>query len=341
MGAPRAGTPGAVAVPLKAKETAAEAAERAGWPWWTGVPTGLGSLWEARPRSHERRLLALLDGDGGPRAVTLESHRPGTAYAALSPPWLPDASAYDELLAFAERTGRASGALVLRWPEGEHWLEGHAPAAAPPLHVQSTRESCGPSAVLMALSALGLRPAPAAIEDGRGEEVRLWREASSTVGTDPLALARAGVARGAAAEVVVSIDEAQLAALAASARPDTGPDDLARFLEAGMTARAQAAGVVVRHAPFTLADLDAVLGRGGIAVVLIDVAALHGASSAHWITVHAREGEHYLANDPDPLPGEDERDARAVPLPRHLLDELAWFGTPPVRALIALERSSR
>ncbi len=210
------------------------------------------------------------------------------------------------------------------------WRDG-GPRRAVPYMRQTTDFTCGPVALQMGLCGLGLQDRP-----GREQEMRLWREATTVGGCEPLGLALAAADRGAVPEVVLSTEEPILLELC---RTDE-ERDLRAFIQAGFRAETAARGIDVETAAFDLDRLRGALDDGGVALVLIEQFGMHAESCPHWITVHgvSGDGDVFYVNDPwtDADLGETWVDALDLPLPAATLDRLAWYGTPSYRGMIVL-----
>lgn len=339
-------------------------------PWTAGVPAELLAHWKSSHPHQQRTLVAVLGEEDEVQAVGLEVHRPTTAYAKLLPVHAASAEAEAALVAAVEERAFAAGAAVVKrevprelvgspaWeaalaagyvapevpetaapvlaardtvPAGLLRFKGEGPRGGLPYYRQTTDFTCGPVSAHVALTSLGLLP-----ELTREEELRLWREATTTEGCDPLGLALAASSRGAQVEVHLSTTEPILLELAA----DGNNADLRRFIQRGFRERVVEAGIPLHTRAFTLEDLDAALDSGAVVAVLIEELGMHAESCPHWIAVHSREGDVYYAQDPwtDADESESWLDGHALPLPRTSLDRMAWYGKPAVRAMVTLRR---
>ncbi|WP_084464184.1 peptidase C39 family protein [Microtetraspora fusca] len=212
---------------------------------------------------------------------------------------------------------------------GQVRWRGAAPDRALPYMRQTTDFTCGPVALQLALCGLGLQDQP-----DRGEEMRMWRQATTVAGCDPLGLALAAADRGAVPEVLLSTEQPTLLELCTTDEER----DLRRFIQSGFRADLAERGITVETTVFDLDRLRAVLADGAIALVLIEQLGMHAEPSPHWITVHSVDGDIFYANDPwtDADLGETYLDALDLPLPSATLDRLAWYGTPSYRSMVVL-----
>jgi len=307
--------------------TEGPAADPAGVLLAVGRPTAallrLAGFW-VKPETPDapavaRRLAARLEAAARQAGVLALRAAPGSAEEGLDPALLP-------LLGLDGGTS----------PYSERWL-GNAlplPRHAIPLYAQTTRFTCGPATLLMALGALAGRM------PSRTDEIALWREATSIVslagpgGCDPFGLAVAAWARGLLPEIRITTRWPTL-----TERIDTEEKrDLIGFAQAEFQERAAAAGIPVRHGDFALAELAAPIAAGGLVLLLVDQFPTHGRHSPHWLLLHHAWEGGFLANDPwpDPLRREGLADAENLPLRLEDLERMARFGEPPYRAAIIL-----
>ncbi|GLX09416.1 peptidase C39 family protein [Microbispora sp. NBRC 16548] len=328
------------------------------------VPADLIRRWRLAGGVQVRTLVTARTEDGTLAGAAFEVHRPLTAYRKIVDVWASDDAVADTLVrTIEERAWREGAVAVKRWfaardaawerslgrgyrevpvptwagpvvgtPETGYgqvrWRE-RPPARAVPYMRQTTDFTCGPAALQMALGGLGLWGEPS-----REEELRLWREATTVAGCDPLGLALAAAGRGVRPEVLLSTEAPTLLELC---RTDE-ERELRRFIQTGFRAELSRRGIDVETVAFDLDRLRAVVEGGGVALVLIEQLGMHDESSPHWIAVHGVDGDVFHVNDPwtDAHLGETYLDALDLPLPAATLDRLAWYGRPSYRSMIAL-----
>ncbi|MGI8333853.1 peptidase C39 family protein [Actinomadura scrupuli] len=332
-----------------------------------GLPAGLLRRWSLHGGIQVATLVTARHGDRL-AAAAFEVHRPLTAYRKIVDVWAPDPAAGDLVIEAIEERAWREGAVAVkrqfgardhewsrslergytevpvpRWAgpvvgpqQGDPGLgqvrwRVRPPRGPVPYMRQTTDFTCGPAALLMGLSALGLRAEPT-----REDEMRLWRTATTVGGCEPFGLALTAADEGARPEVLLSTERTTLLELC---RNDE-ERDLREFLQRGFRTEAAARGLGVRIEAFELGTLRAVLAEGAIALVLIEQLGMHAESSPHWITVHSVDGDVFYANDPwtDADLGETFLDAVDLPLPAATLDRLAWYGTPSYRGMVVLRR---
>lgn len=328
----------------------------------TALPEALRQRVEALSAFPGSLLVSLPEG-----AVALGLRRPTGSLMRLAVFWLDpaaaDRAALGRRLAEAFRDqARAAGALVLRAspaeadalepeafsllglpafgeaPYVERWLDNAPPVLERllPLYAQTTRFTCGPASLMMAMQALDGR-AP-----DRREEIALWREATTLItqtgpgGCDPHGLALAARARGFAPRILSSTDRAML-----TERVETDDRrELITFVQEDLQARTAAAGIPFELRRFEVAEIAALLDRGGLALLLVSQFPTHGRHTPHWIVAHHHQDGVFLVNDPwpDPPRGETAADAEHLPIRAQALESMCWFGDPAYRAAVLLER---
>jgi hypothetical protein len=228
------------------------------------------------------------------------------------------------------------GFSSLAVPYAEAWLGNSiaTPRQHMPLYRQSTRFTCGPASLLMSFGALGSPMSE------RGEEIALWREASSIAGLtgpggcDPFGLALAAQARGFAPRILTSTSRAML-----TERVDTDEKrELIEFVQSDFRQRVEEAGIPVQQRDFTVQELAAPVEAGGVALLLIDQFMTHGRHTPHWIVLHHHQDDWFLVNDPWTEPGRQEgpADAEHLPIRAATLDQMSWFGEPAYQAALIL-----
>lgn len=206
-----------------------------------------------------------------------------------------------------------------------------------PIYTQTTGFTCGSASLMMAFAGLN----PSAGMD-RLLEIDMWREATTVVsmdgpgGCDPYGLALAAASRSYPVKVFMSTPEAILID-----RGNTqAKRDLMKFVQADFKSRVLDAGIKVEDRAFTIAELRVAVAAGSIAVVLIDQMETHGRPAPHWVVAHAVSEDHFLVNDPwfeaDAL--EIAADVVDLPIRHAMFERMAWYGEPPYRAALILDR---
>lgn len=167
-----------------------------------------------------------------------------------------------------------------------------------PLYRQRRNYTCGPSSLMMVMSALDERyqPSPKA-------ELELWREATTIHGgCGPVGLALALKRRGFAAVVVVSHGGVFLEARASR----TEEMEAIRILQERDLVEAKERGVQVYVGNYSLDDLSNWMAEGWYPVVMISIE-FEGKTVTHWVVITGVDTDYVFFNDPlkDQAQGDD------------------------------------
>jgi len=206
------------------------------------------------------------------------------------------------------------------------------PVAVVPYIRQTTDFTCGPSALLMALSYFGLHASP-----DRPTEIALWREATTVGGCDPYGMAVAAARHGLDVELTVTTsDFFLLEGLAENER------ELRRFIQGEFRDQAATAGIKVAEQPFDASLIRDIVASGRLAIVLVDELLLHDEACPHWIIVHSLAADLFVMHDPwtEVSAGESWLDAYNMPISGRDLERIAQFGDPSYGAVLAVGPAS-
>ena len=198
---------------------------------------------------------------------------------------------------------------------------------------QSTDFTCGPASLLMAM---------AAQEPGRsideGEEIRIWREATTVFmtsghgGCGPHGLALAAHARGYEVRLIVSHEGPLFL--------DTVRDDRKKAVlervHAAFEADIREVGLDVECGPITADILADALAEGWVPVILISSYRFNREKSPHWVVVTGVGERIVLVNDPDVDDDLHKADVDCVhvPIPRWSFDKVARYGRSRLQAAV-------
>lgn len=201
---------------------------------------------------------------------------------------------------------------------------------------QNTDFTCGPSALLMALSCLDDRV-------GLSQEVELdiWREATTIFmtsghgGCHPIGLALAAQRRGYQASVMINT-EAPL--FVEGVRTDH-KKNVMTLVDQQFKTKATTEGVNVEYGEVGLNHIQAWLKSGYAVIVLISTYRLDGRKAPHWVTVTAMDDICLYVHDPDL----DEKtqvsfDCQHVPIARDDFTKMQTFGRNKMRTAVAIKR---
>lgn len=217
-------------------------------------------------------------------------------------------------------------------PAGRFQWTGSAQPAVVPYMRQTTDFTCGPSALLMALSYFGRHPSP-----DRSTEIGLWREATTVGGCDPYGMAVAATRHGLDVELTVTGD----AFFLLEGLESEAERELRRFIQAEFRDQAAVAGVKVTEKQFDAAHVRDIISSGRLAILLVDQLLLHEEACPHWIVVHSFVDGRFVIHDPwtEAAAGESWLDAYDMPISPGDLERIARYGDPAHGAVLAVAPS--
>ncbi len=206
-----------------------------------------------------------------------------------------------------------------------------------PYYEQTTDFTCGAACLMMVLA----RHNPETKLDPV-LEVRLWRDATTIYmmsgpgGCEPFGLAVAAYEWGLGASIIVSTENMLFLQSVRSEEKRK----VMQLAQTDFRRRVEAYAIPVEYRGFTLQDILVALRRGAAAIVLVSGYHMFGKKVPHWVLVHGEDGRHVLIHDPwvEEELGETIADAANVPVPFHIFDRIARFGSDGLRAAVILEQ---
>ncbi|MGY3473637.1 peptidase C39 family protein [Bradyrhizobium ottawaense] len=170
-----------------------------------------------------------------------------------------------------------------------------------PLYRQKRRFTCGPSSLMMVMSALDERYLP-----NETAELEIWREATTIHGgCGPVGLALALKRRGFAALVVVSHDGVFLKSRASQG----GEVEVMQILQERDLAEAYQRGITVHLGTYSLDDLSKWMAAGWYPIVMVSIE-FEAKTITHWVVVTGTDADYVFFNDPLKDPAETDAATR-------------------------------
>jgi len=202
---------------------------------------------------------------------------------------------------------------------------------------QSTPFTCGPAALMMAMSSVSGQYVPS-----RHEELQIWREATTIFmtsghgGCHPLGLALAAQQRGFRAEVWINTRKP----LFVDGVRDTGKKQIIELVHDDYREQAKATGIRVHYSDIKQDRLINALGHNAVPLVMISTWRLDGKKAPHWVTVSGYDSECLYVHDPDPEEtSQGALDCQYLPIAREDFARISIFGRQRLRtALIVSQR---
>lgn len=227
---------------------------------------------------------------------------------------------------------------ALRYQKRIRFLEDSEHRLSVPWIQQTTRFTCGPACLMMAMAAL--RPEA---EFPPTEELRIWREATTIFmtsghgGSHPLGLALAAAKRGFSAEVWVNTREP----LFVDSVRGQAKKDIVAAVDQDFRRQARERGTPVHVSDITQEELVTAVDRGRIPLVLISTWRMDSRKAPHWVVVTGYDEQCFYVHDPDP--DEDTQtplDCQYLPIDRNDFASMSAFGQARLRTAVIVARSA-
>lgn len=201
---------------------------------------------------------------------------------------------------------------------------------------QSTPFTCGPAALMMAMSGVSKDYIPS-----RHEELQIWREATTIFmtsghgGCHPLGLALAAQQRGLTAEVWINTRNP----LFVDSVRDANKKRIIEMVHADYLEQARATGLKIHYSDIKQERLISALRHNAIPVVMISTWRLDGKKAPHWVTVSGYDSECLYVHDPDPEDiSQSALDCQYLPIAREDFARISIFGQQRLRTALIVSR---
>lgn len=205
-----------------------------------------------------------------------------------------------------------------------------------PWLAQSTRFTCGPASLMMAMAAL--QPD---YEPSTTEELRLWRESTTIFmtsghgGCHPMGLALAADDRGFRPEVWVN----QEGALFLDGVRDETKKPVMTLVHEDYRVALEARDIPVHYREIRQNDLIAAFDRGDLPLILISTYRMDRKKAPHWVVMSGYDEECIYVHDPDPdSQGQTALDCQYLPLARADFEKMTSFGRSRLRTAVVLSK---
>ena len=202
---------------------------------------------------------------------------------------------------------------------------------------QSTAFTCGPAALMMAISSLAED-----YEPSQQEELQIWREATTIFmtsghgGSHPVGLALAADKRGFEAEVWLNRETPLFIDSVRSGEKK----HVIEMVHDDFLHQAKSHGVKIRYRDFTEQDLVSCFDLGGVPLILISTYRMDGKKAPHWVVMSGYDDDCLYVHDPDPDPEEQSAtglDSQFVPIARRDFTKMSRFGKHPLRTAVIVK----
>jgi len=204
-----------------------------------------------------------------------------------------------------------------------------------PYYRQTLDFTCGPAALIMAMRALDT-----SLPMERTLELRLWREATTIFmtsghgGCGPYGLALAAASRGFLVEVYVN----DTGILLAETVRNKDKREVMRLVQEEMVQELAEYQVPIHHGVLSLDEIESMLQRGRMVLVLISSWMIYAELEPHWVVMTGFDDYFVYMHDPfvDESQGETPSDSINMPIQKEQFMRMSRYGKAGLKAAIVL-----
>ncbi len=204
---------------------------------------------------------------------------------------------------------------------------------------QSTAFTCGPAALMMAMSAVSKKYTPSP-----HEELQIWREATTIFmtsghgGCHPIGLALAAQQRGFDAEVWINNRNP----LFVDSVRDVSKKEIIELVHKDYVQQAKANNIRIHYIDIKQDTLIDALKNNAVPVVMISTWRLDGKKAPHWVAVSGYDSECLYVHDPDPEEiSQGAFDCQYLPIAREDFARISLFGQQRLRTAVIISKGRR
>lgn len=204
---------------------------------------------------------------------------------------------------------------------------------------QSTAFTCGPAALMMAMSTVSKKYVPS-----QHEELQIWREATTIFmtsghgGCHPIGLALAARQRGFNAEVWINNRKP----LFVNSVRDASKKEIIELVHKDYVEQAEANNIPIHYSDIKQDVLIAALKNNAVPVVMISTWRLEGKKAPHWVAVSGYDSECLYVHDPDPEEiSQSALDCQYLPIAREDFGRISLFGQQRLRTAVIISKRRR
>jgi ribosomal protein S18 acetylase RimI-like enzyme/predicted double-glycine peptidase len=201
---------------------------------------------------------------------------------------------------------------------------------------QSTPFTCGPAALMMAMSAVKKKYIAS-----QHEELQIWREATTIFmtsghgGCHPLGLGLAAKLRGFRVEVWINTKNP----LFVDSVRDASKKQIIEMVHDDYVQQAKDKKIKVHYSDIKQEDLIDAMKHKAVPVVMISTWRLDGKKAPHWVTVSGYDNECLYVHDPDPEEiSQSALDCQYLPIAREDFSRISIFGQQRLRTAVIISR---
>lgn len=194
---------------------------------------------------------------------------------------------------------------------------------------QTTRFTCGPAALMMAMRGISAGYVPSL-----HDELQIWREATTIFmtsghgGSHPIGLALAARRRGFEVELWIN----QREPLFVDSVRDPNKKRVISMVHEDFLQQVGEQGIDLHYEDVGQDSLTRALDAGAIPLVLISTWRMDGKKAPHWVTVSGYDRDCLYVHDPDPdLDSQTPLDCQYLPIARDDFARMSCFGQSRLR----------
>lgn len=197
---------------------------------------------------------------------------------------------------------------------------------------QNTAFTCGPAALMMAMSSVS-----ASYVATHPEELQIWREATTIFmtsghgGCHPVGLALAAKARGFRAEVWINTKKP----LFVDSVRDTNKKEIIEMVHEDYIKLARDKKIRIHYNDIKQDKLIHALNHKAVPLVMISTWRLDGKKAPHWVTVSGYDNQCLYVHDPDPEEiSQQALDCQYLPIAKEDFTQISLFGRQRLRTAV-------
>lgn len=206
-----------------------------------------------------------------------------------------------------------------------------------PFYQQTTDFTCGPSSLMMAMKALDSKR-----KNDRKEEIQLWREATTIFmtsghgGCGPHGLALAAYKRGFFPKLYLNTDEY----LFVEGVRQKDKKEIIKLVQDTFVRELKANDVSISRKRVDWKELEAILKKGGIPLVLISSYRLTNSKVPHWVVITGMSKEFVYFNDPFVEENDTVVSNTDIPVRKDEFESMAKYGSKQIKSFLAIFNSN-
>jgi ribosomal protein S18 acetylase RimI-like enzyme len=204
---------------------------------------------------------------------------------------------------------------------------------------QSTAFTCGPAALMMAMSAVSGKYVAS-----QHEELQIWREATTIFmtsghgGCHPVGLALAAQQRGFNAEVWINNRNP----LFVDSVRDASKKQIIEMVHKDYVQQAKANKISIHYSDIKQDTLIEALKHNAVPLAMISTWRLDGKKAPHWVAVSGYDSECLYVHDPDPEEiSQSALDCQYLPIAREDFARISLFGQQRLRTAVIISKGKR